>query len=192
MTPRQASARYWHGCGRWPSSATSAWQCGGLRAACHPRRPAAQPTASAPTAPRSNANTASIAWPSRIGLRHNGGVHDDPGTGAKHELPRHLPEVRRISPEIVSDRQQVLPDASSHAPSRAALDSRKGHEQVVQSLQCLGPCSGRAASADISLSTRTSCAPRGHKLVGDRCLVTVAVQEGDTVRREPQRQSSAG
>jgi hypothetical protein len=37
--------------------------------------------------------------------QYNGGVHDDTGNGAEHELSRHLPEVRAHLPEIVTHRR---------------------------------------------------------------------------------------
>ena len=51
----------------------------------------------------------------------------------------------------------------------------------MQSLQCLGPCL-RSCRQRRHITEHQGCAPRGHKLVGDRCFVAVSVQQGDTVR----------
>src|SRR2546422_8434876 len=65
--------------------------------------------------------------------------------------------------------------------SRAALGSHKSHEQVAQPLQCLGPRL-RLCRQRRHITEHQGCTPRGHKLVGCRYFVTVALQKGDTVR----------
>ena len=52
---------------------------------------------------------------------------------------------------------------------------------VAQPLQCLGPRL-RSCRQRRHITEHQAGAPRGHKLVGDRCFVTVSVQQGDTVR----------
>src|SRR5262249_44399177 len=79
-------------------------------------------------------------------------------------------------------------NASTRSPSRcvvpcavtSGVGSCKGHEHIAQSLQGLGPCL-RSCRQRRHITEHKDGAPHSHKLVGDRCFVAVAMQEGDTV-----------
>ena len=160
MTPRHASARI---LARIRAFAVISHQRLAMRGTSVSSVPPTKARAAQPTAPGAHGTPFkrqrridSLAQQDR--RQHNGGVHDDPGYGAEHELPRHLPEVRAYLPEIITA-STIGPSPLWSRMRRHARHGRLTSKSLADraTAPVPGACvSGRVASAAISLSTRAA------------------------------------